>query len=141
MILKDHRAIGAGAVGRPPIKFDGPLGGLEHASGDVQQRALPAAAGAYNDDKLARLTGQADIVQRLHGRAGEIDVDAVENEFPARRPGRDPGSCREGTPTAASASECIASADMGAGRLSGSSGVVAMAGIGMVIFIRERLCS
>ena len=83
VLLKHHRAIGAGPVDALAVERDGAGVGLEHAGGDVQQRALAAPAGTDDDDELARLGRHADAAECRHVGTIEVLVDPAKHKMPA----------------------------------------------------------
>ena len=79
---------GPGPLTRLAVERDGAGVGLDHPGGDVEQRALAAAAGADDDDELARLARQVDPAHRgTLPSSAEVLVDA-DHLQPAARPAR-----------------------------------------------------
>ena len=62
MVLKDHRPVRPRSGDRPVIQQCAAAVGPDHSRGDVQQRALSAAAGADDDHEFARLAIQRDVL-------------------------------------------------------------------------------
>jgi hypothetical protein len=64
VLLEDHGAVGARAVNRAAVERHGAGVGADHAGGDVEQGALAAPAGADDDDELAGLAVERDVLDR-----------------------------------------------------------------------------
>ena len=64
-VLEDEGPLGAGAGDRPAVDQDLAARGRDQAGDDLEERGLPAAAGAQKRGELAAGEGEVDVAQRL----------------------------------------------------------------------------
>jgi hypothetical protein len=86
MFLKDHRPVRSGPGDRFAIERRAADIGFEHSRSDVEQRALAASAGTNDDDKFARLNGDAHPSKGRDSRTLEVLVDVAQHQ-PASQSG------------------------------------------------------
>lgn len=82
MVLRQGRQIAHTVLGYRQAVYEErrqPRGGIVHARKELDDGRLPAAVGAYDDHKLARLDLEVDVLETGLGRLG---ARIVEGEIP-----------------------------------------------------------